>query len=510
MINIATRGRRILRAGCALAALLAGAPALAQVTPEDVWTTWKSSAEAVGQTVVFGAESRAGSVLTVTGVTLSQKTDGPAVIVEIGDMTFTDQGDGSVAIGIAPTVALSISGGPEGGEEIDARMVLRHEGFDLVASGTPEETVYDFAAGSLTVGVERFVVEGQPMDFVFDLAIGGVEGSYSYLGGEEPALYSDVAAETLKLDLRVVPPEEEGRLLMSLAIDGFESSSSVERLDLMTAMQGDDIAPALAQGLALAGDFAYGAAEFSFDFQDGRESMVASGTAAGGSALIEMSADALAYSLAGQGTTFTMRGSEIPLPEVTVSYGDLALSFALPAAASTEPKDFSMLVRLVDLVLDEGVWSLIDPAGGLPHDAATLIVDIAGRGNFVNGLFDPRTMASDSFPGELHALDLRELRVAAVGAEVTGAGAFIFDNTDRETFPGMPRPMGQVELTAVGLVGLMDKLVAMGLLPQEEAQSAQFMLGLFARVVEGREDTYTSKIELTPEGGIVANGQPLQ
>lgn len=36
------------------------------------------------------------------------------------------------------------------------------------------------------------------------------------------------------------------------------------------------------------------------------------------------------------------------------------------------------------------------------------------------------------------------------------------------------------------------------------------MLGLFASQVEGQEDTYTSKIELTPEGGIVANGQPLQ
>lgn len=510
MSNSAMRRQRALLSGCALTALLAGGPALAQVSPEDVWNAWKVSAETVGQTVAFGSEARSGSVLTVTGVTLTQPTDGPALVVEIGDMTFTDQGDGSVAVGIAPTVALAVSGGQGGGEDVDARLVLRHEGFDLVASGAPEEIVYAFAADALTVGVERFLVDGEPFDFVFDLAIGSVEGSYSYLAGAEPSLYSDVTAESLKLDVRVVPPEEEGRLVMALAVGGIESSSSVERLDLLTALKGDDIGQALAQGLAFAGDFAYGPAEFSFDFEDGREHTALSGSAAGGSALVEMSADALAYEITGQNTTFTMSGTEIPLPEITVAYEDLAFAFALPAAASTEPRDFSFLVRLVNLALDEGIWSLFDPAAALPHDPATLIVDIAGRGNFAHGLFDPQTMMADSFPGDLHALDLRELRAAVAGAEVTGEGAFIFDNADRQTFPGVPRPMGEVELTAVGLTGLVDKLVAMGLLPQEEAASFQFMLGLFARQVEGQADTYTTKIELTPEGGIVANGQQLQ
>ncbi|MCL4186170.1 MAG: DUF2125 domain-containing protein [Rhodobacteraceae bacterium] len=506
----ATRRQRALLSGCALAALLAGAPALAQVTPEDVWTSWKSTAENLGQTVAFGAETRAGNVLTVTAVTLTQPTDGPDIVFEMGDMSFADQGDGTVAITLAPSFTMSVTDRPQYGEAVDARMVMRLEGFELVASGEPAEITYDYGATAISFGIERFEVDGEPFDIVVDAVLGVVEGSYSYVGGDEPALYSDVAADSLKLDVRVIAPEDEGRLVINLAIDGFESTSNIERMDLLNALEGEDIGPALLEGLAIAGDIAYGPAEFGFEFEERGDRTAISGSAESGSGLMEMSADALAYSITGQGTTYTMSGSEIPLPEITVSYEDLALAFALPAAASAEPQDFSLLVRLVNLVLDEGVWSMADPGGALPHDPATLIVDIAGRANWTYGLFDPRTMGSDGFPGDLHALELRELVASAAGANVTGEGAFIFDNADRQSIPGIPRPMGEVTLTAVGLNGLMDKLVAMGLLPQDQAASAKFMLGLFASQVEGQEDTYTSKIELTPEGGIVANGQPLQ
>ena len=55
----------------------------------------------------------------------------------------------------------------------------------------------------------------------------------------------------------------------------------------------------------------------------------------------------------------------------------------------------------------------------------------------------------------------------------------------------------------------MDKLVAMGLLPQDQAMGARMMLGLFARPGEG-EDTLVSKIEVSGDGAISANGQRLQ
>jgi len=47
---------------------------------------------------------------------------------------------------------------------------------------------------------------------------------------------------------------------------------------------------------------------------------------------------------------------------------------------------------------------------------------------------DPEQMAEvengNVMPAELEALTLRNLRVAAAGAELTGTGDFTFDNTD--------------------------------------------------------------------------------
>jgi hypothetical protein len=55
----------------------------------------------------------------------------------------------------------------------------------------------------------------------------------------------------------------------------------------------------------------------------------------------------------------------------------------------------------------------------------------------------------------------------------------------------------------------LDKLVLMGLLPEEQAMGARMMMGLFA-VPGGAEDTLTSKIEINDEGHVLANGQRIQ
>jgi hypothetical protein len=112
-------------------------------------------------------------------------------------------------------------------------------------------------------------------------------------------------------------------------------------------------------------------------------------------------------------------------------------------------------------------------------------------------------------PVQLHALDVTNLTLKAAGAEVTGDGAFTFDNADTTTFPGVPLPTGQLDLKIVGANGLVDKLVQMGLLPEDQAMSARMMMGLFANAVEGSDDTLTSTLEFR-EKGLFVNGQRLQ
>jgi hypothetical protein len=73
----------------------------------------------------------------------------------------------------------------------------------------------------------------------------------------------------------------------------------------------------------------------------------------------------------------------------------------------------------------------------------------------------------------------------------------------------MPKPVGQINLALQGGGALIDKLVAMGLLPSEQAMGARMMMGLFA-VPTGEPDSLTSQIEFTEDGQILANGQRIK
>lgn len=59
-----------------------------------------------------------------------------------------------------------------------------------------------------------------------------------------------------------------------------------------------------------------------------------------------------------------------------------------------------------------------------------------------------------------------------------------------------------------GANALIDKLIAMGLLPEDQAMMGRMMMGMFATPTG--DDELTSKIEVNDEGHLIANGQRLQ
>jgi hypothetical protein len=117
-------------------------------------------------------------------------------------------------------------------------------------------------------------------------------------------------------------------------------------------------------------------------------------------------------------------------------------------------------------------------------------------------------MNSGAPPGALESLDIPALQLTIGGAELTGNGSLTFDNTDLTTFQGMPAPTGVINLALSGGNGLLDKLIALGLVPEDQAMGARMMMGMFAR--PGTEpDTLTSTLEFKDKG-FFANGMQLQ
>ena len=182
-----------------------------------------------------------------------------------------------------------------------------------------------------------------------------------------------------------------------------------------------------------------------------------------------------------------------------------------PVLKSEDEQDFAFGLQLVNFTMSDMIWGIFDPTGQLPRDPATVELETSGKALLLVDYLDPAAAAemTDGTPGELRAVTVSKLLVNAAGAILQGSGAVTLDNTDKVTLPGMPKPVGAVDLSLSGGNGLLDKLIAMGLFPQEQAMGVRMMMGLFA-VPGDAPDTLNSKIEFTQDGQILANGQRIK
>jgi hypothetical protein len=180
---------------------------------------------------------------------------------------------------------------------------------------------------------------------------------------------------------------------------------------------------------------------------------------------------------------------------------------------SDAPQEAALGVTLAGFTTAEMLWNIFDPGAVLPRDPLTVSFDLLGQVTPFVSLLDPEAMEqlemTGGVPGELNALTLSDLVIEGAGGLITAAGDFTFDNSDLESFDGLPRPEGALEIEVAGANGLIDKLIQMGLLPEEDAMGARMMLGMFT-VPGDAPDTASSRIEVNAEGHVLANGQRIK
>jgi hypothetical protein len=512
---------RTLASSTALSLVLMAQAALAEVTPSEVWGNWQALATSAGQDVTFDNVAESGDAVEVTGLVLTYTDDlGGSFSARIDKITFAANGDGTVGVTMSESYPMTLAFPADAEGPSAMKLTVNQPGLLITAGGSATETTYDFTAPTVSVVLDEVKDQaGTVLDTKADLVLTGTTASYLVAAeGEATRLDSSFTAGSLALNLSGTSPEDGGSGTVAVS---FSDIKGATKGNLLGAEIMANMAVALNSGFTTDSTMSFGAMALTADITDPTGPTTIKGSATGGDFVLAVDKVRVNYGSSLKGAQFTVSGAQIPFPEVAIGFAETAFNVLIPSSMSETPQDFAYLTKIVDLTISEEVWGLIDPAATLSREPATLILDTKGTGRWTSDIFadmaediggqveNPEAPVQDRpAPGELNSLDLTQILLKAAGAEIAATGGLTFDNADLTTFQGMPAPTGAINVSIKGVNKLIDNLIAMGLVPEDQAMGARMMMGMFTRPGAG-PDEVTSVIEFK-DGGLFANGQQLQ
>ncbi len=508
---------RISTAPLALAFPLAflSQAALADLTPTEVWGDWKTYMQGMGYTI-DATENASGGNLTVSDIKLGfpMPDDGGSASIAMGTLTFNQNADGSVAIVMPEVLPVVVDVNAKGPDAKPVKMTMSYSqtGHAMTASGSATDMTYDYTAQTialkldqLQVGPDSFGEENAKIDVtgtdlssVTKMSIGDLR-NYSQTG--------TIAA--VNYDIFVNNPTDPNQVKLA----GSMSNLTVEGGGTIPLVIPDasDMGAMLKAGFAASGTFTYTSGVTDIEVTDPvNGNFAAKSTSSSGKLGVEMGATGLSYLGSQNDLAMNVTAAGLPFP-IDLSMAESGFNLKMPVSKSDEAQDFAFGITLGNFKMSDMIWGIFDPQGQLPRDPATIKLDLTGQAKLFADILDPEAAANmaGAAPGEVQSLKINNLQVDAVGAKLDGSGDFTFDNTDKTTFPGMPKPVGTVNLALVGGNALLDKIVAMGFVPQDQAMGVRMMMGLFA-VPGDAPDSLKSKIDFTEDGQVLANGQRIK
>ncbi|MDU8912730.1 DUF2125 domain-containing protein [Aestuariicoccus sp. MJ-SS9] len=486
----------------------------AEVTPADVWGDITAYVQGFGYSVM-ATETAEGSDLQVTDAVISMTLpeDEGEVSFSMSEVLLSDAGDGTVRVTFPASMPIAVNVTPDGEDPVDVVMDYTQEGLDMVVSGDPGAMVYSYTADSLGLVLSGLTVDGVPIPAEvarFALSSGPVEGrSAVTLSGGMREIDQSVTVGAVTYDMAFNDPDSGDSGTFTGQMTGLAIAGTGKMPQIVTP---EMLADMMAMGVEGSGTFTHQGGQMQFSATDGGEVTQGQTSSQSGSLAVDVTADSLRYSIGGTGLSVSLSGGEIPLP-VDVAMAEMGLTLELPTAASDTPEDIALAVTLGGFTMSDLLWNIFDPGNVLPRDPATVAFDLAGMVTPFISLYDTEALAqleqTGGVPGELNALTLKGLTVEAAGVSLTGTGDFTFDNSDLESFDGLPKPTGAVNLNLSGANALIDKLIQMGLLAEEDAMGPRMMMGMFAVPGDG-PDELKSTLEINEQGHILANGQRIQ
>lgn len=483
------------RALCLL--LMLATPGHAQLTPEALWQGWQAVARESGQSLDAAAD-RAGDTLILRDLRGRAERQGTLAESRLAWVRLTARPDGSVHVAMAPEVAVTTRFTDAGGQDGRIEMRLVQEAAEIVARGAPDAIEQVFTATRVAITEFAFTLDGARQDVeltaeardlrsVQTTAPGGAGGGLSGQGaGRAGWLAFDLSAAAR------APREDSLRL-----------AARIEAADWSFTVDG----PADAAQPALEFDLRHGALFAMADLRSGvpREAARGEIRAAGGTlALTQRPDGTMQLAVGARAARASVIAPRLPLETVGFTAEEAEFVTRLPTAAQDAgAMPFGLDLALRGLLPGTDLHRLLDPSGAYPLRPGALAFEISGRMRA-----GAAGAAQAPAPGRIESLRLRNLLVDFEGARLSGRGDLAFSAPPAAPPAAGVRPEGKVELELDGGDALLQKLGQAGLIAENQVMGLRMMLAMFT-VPGTTPDSMRAEIEFTPEGRVLANGQPL-
>ncbi|TRW98803.1 DUF2125 domain-containing protein [Paracoccus sp. M683] len=546
--------RTLATSSIALAAL--AAPALSEITPAEVWEQLIAENAATGMTVTEGNREEAGDTLTITDAVFANESDTSALTITLPKVVMNQTGDGAVRWSIDGDITGEITDTTLDDQPVVIPFTLSVPGNETVSSGSVDDLTHEYKADSAVFSAQLPSGEDNAVVIPLTMAMDGLTGTQRSTqqgadGARETAFDGKLGA--LKIDISGDLPEtaESGAGTFSggYAMNGLDVTGKMVMAsgsyDMNTQME-----EALKNGAQFQFDLTYADSAGTFEFA-GTD---LEGTASTGNGTFSSGPGTLRFSMSDEGLNYagSMEGSEnevtvstLPFPiRYVLSSG--SFDFAMPVMQSDTPAPFRVMTAIKGLTINDELWGLFDPTSQLPRDPADLNIDLTGEMTLPESLFaaaetppasapmagssampaedadsDADAAASDAMPAddgtetgmpdmpqppEVLKITINDVSLKAVGADAKVSGELAAPEGGSITVA----PVGQIDGEFLGVNALLDKLGAMGLVPQDQMMAARMMLTMFLRPAEDDPNKLTTRLEFKEDGSVFANGQQVK
>jgi len=483
------------------ALLLASTPAFAQITPQDVINDWRSYFGAFDGTVSTGTPVVTGATTRYNNIEAEMEIMETEVRYQFDWVEMRNNGDGTLEMTVSPRgVASSLANLPNG-DSVESLTSYDLARLTAVISGAPDEITYAYSAPRLSLQQSQQMPGGA---LVLTSALDAFSGNSVTTRDAATGTLSTIAdfsADTLRLDASISPPGD-APIDISYVAAGFAS-------DVAYSLPSPGPSRVFLDGMEFKAAIRMG--ETGMDLETRRLGGVdkINFTQASGALGFGFDGTSMTYSVVSEGGAFEAVNTVSTLP-VAAGFERASFAFALPLRKSETPVPFSFAFALANISLGDDIWALFDPEATLSRAPASFEISVAGTMQLFVDLLDRSAMdALRNTPFELRSLSLSSLSLDVEGAGLNGAGDLSFNAAAVDPATGMPEPLGALDFTVTGALGLLDKIGRLGFADPMLVIGAKGTLGMFGSPGSG-PDSFTSRIEFSEGGRVSINGQQVK